>query len=206
MVMGLPQEVMTDLARASWQTRTASSRFRCQVFGSDWDQFVERWASVAYNLVGHALGPFGQEPAMDIGLLPDGAYLAGANASYQPGSGKISLCRAVENNPGMTLEKLCHEITHASLDGFPEGDPFYEEGFVDYSVWLMAHAPIWGEHRQAMLDSAASNIRTRLTRAKLDQSDWDRKRWAGGVFAATVRGPWMLAILRQKKMEGDYTW
>jgi len=198
---------MTDLAKASWSSnRTASMGFQCSAFDSDWDDFVAQWAGKAYTLVGHALGPFGEEPGRDIKLLEDGAYLAGANASYQPGNGQIRLCRAVEGNPGMTLEKLCHEITHASLAKFPEGDPFYEEGFVDYSVWIMAHAPIWGQYRAAMLESAQANIRARLDRAKLDQSDWDRKRWAGGLFASTVRGPWILATLRMKKQEGNYTW
>lgn len=204
--MGLPREVLDDLARVSWRTRRASVGFRCQVFGSPWDTFVARWADVAYELVGQALGPYGEEPGREILMLEDGAYLAGANASYQPGSGQIRLCRAVENNPGMTLEKLTHELTHASLARFPEGDPFYEEGFVDYATWILSHAPCWGEHGAAMRESAEANIRTRLTRAKLDQSDFDRKRWAGGIFASVVRGPWLLSILRLKKAEGVLTW
>jgi hypothetical protein len=197
---------MDDLAKVSWSNRTASIGFRCSAFGSDWDDFVAEWAGKAYTLVGHALGPFGEEPGRDIKLLEDGAYLAGANASYQPGNGQIRLCRAVEGNPGMTLEKLCHEITHANLARFPEGDPFYEESVVDYSVWIMAHAPIWGKYRQAMLASARSNILTRRERAFRLHTDYDCKRWAGGVFAAMAYGPFILTRLRAKKMTDDLTW
>jgi hypothetical protein len=85
-------------------------------------------------------------------------------------------------------------------------EPLHTTGVVDYSVWVMAHAPIWGQYQAAMLESAQANIRARLARAKLDQSDWDRKRWAGGLFASTVRGPWILATLRMKKQEGNYIW
>jgi hypothetical protein len=206
MDMVLPHEVMNDLARASWHTRHASAGFVCRVFDSQWDRFVEQWAPVAHNLILNALGPFGEEPNKVILPLEDGAHLAGVNASYMPGTGQIRLSRECHNDPGKSLEKLTHEMTHANLVGFPEGDPFYEEGFVDYAVWILSHAPCWGKFQSAVQKSAEDNIRTRLIRARLDQSDFDRKRWAGGVFASVVRGPWLLSILRSKKAEGNMTW
>lgn len=111
-----------------------------------------------------------------------------------------------EGRAGITLEKLTHEMVHASLDGFPEGDPFYEEGQVDYSVWLLAHAPVWGEHRTAMIEAAAYNIKQRRERAMRDTSDYDRKRWAGGVFAAQCHGPYLIGRLRDRKAEGTWKW
>jgi hypothetical protein len=57
-----------------------------------------------------------------------------------------------------------------------------------------------------MVDAAAFNIRMRRERAMLDLSDWDRKRWAGGLYAALSRGPFVIGSLRHKKSEGNYTW
>jgi hypothetical protein len=104
------------------------------------------------------------------------------------------------------LEKLCHELTHASLNDFPEGDPFYEESNADYSVWVMAHAPWWEPHRDAMVKAAAHNIAVRRDRAMRGLSDYDKKRWAGGVFCATAYGPWILSKLRMAKTEGNLQW
>ena len=77
---------------------------------------------------------------------------------------------------------------------------------MDYSVWVMSHAPIWGEHRDSMIEAAEFNIKTRRERAMLDLSDWDRKRWAGGLYASLSRGPFVISSLRHKKAEGNYTW
>ena len=192
--------------------RTASNgvdpkrRFVCRVFNSPWDGFVEQWAPVIYDFVGHALGPYGREPLPEILRMSDGEHSAGATASFEPATGQVRLCDSVENKPGQTLEKLTHEFTHGSLNLFPEGDCFYEEGFVDYSVWVMSHAPIWGEHRDSMIEAAEFNIKTRRERAMLDLSDWDRKRWAGGFYASLSRGPFIIASLRHRKQEGNYTW
>lgn len=205
--MALPLEVQALLEEASKPRRTAAyRRFTCQIFDSPWNQFVELWAPRAYDFVGHALGEFGKEPLPNIEAMSDGAHSAGATASFSPDTGQIALCLSVENKPGQTLEKLTHELTHASLDRFPEGDTFYEEGFVDYSVWVMAHAPIWEPYRNDMIKAAAFNIAVRRERAMLDLSDWDRKRWAGGLYASLSRGPFIIASLRHRKMEGNFTW
>ena len=205
--MELPIAVQQLLADASRPRRTASARkFTCEIFNSPWDQFVELWAPRVYNFLGNALGPFGKEPASEIQVMDDGLHSAGATASFSPDNGQIQLSSSVENKAGQTLEKLTHEMTHASLAQFPEGDTFYEEGFVDYSVWVMAHAPIWEPYREDMIKAAAFNISVRRERAMLDLSDWDRKRWAGGLYASLSRGPFIIASLRHRKMENNLTW
>lgn len=201
----LPEPVTAFLKKATDDV-TNSKAFTCQIFGSEWDDFVELWMPRIYDFIGHALGPYGKEPKTTILKMPDGQHSAGATASFDPGSGQIRLAGSVEGKAGQTLEKLVHEMTHASLALFPEGDPFYEEGFVDYSVWVMAHAPLWKPHREEMIEAAAFNIATRRDRAMLDQSDWDRKRWAGGLFASLSRGPFIVANLRHRKMEGNLAW
>ena len=207
MVTVWPQEIMQLLTHASRRTRTASTKkFTCEVFDSPWNQFVEEWAPRIYTFLGQALGPYNEEPLPEILQLPDGMHSAGATASYTPGSGQIHVCASVENKPGQTLEKLTHEMTHASLAHFPDGDPFYEESQVDYSVWVMAHAPVWGQYRDDMIKAAAFNIRMRRERALKTHTDYDCKRWAGGVFAMMAYGPLIVARLRQKKMTQDYTW
>ena len=180
----IPGRVQTLLREASDAANGRIRRagegmtFNCQVFNGPWDQFVIQWAPRIYDFVGHALGPIGMQPLPDILPMSDGEHSAGATASFNPGNGQIRLSGSVENKAGQTLEKLTHEMTHASLAKFPEGDAFYEEGFVDYSVWVMAHAPLWGEHQHDMIEAAAFNIKMRRERAMLDLSDWDRKRWA----------------------------
>ncbi len=128
-----------------------------------------------------------------------------ATASFAA-NGQVRLSATVAGSPGTILEKLTHEFTHGSLNDFPEGDPFYEEGYVDYSVWVMAHAPVWGEHREAMIQAAEYNIAQRRERALRLGSDYDRKRWAGGVYAMHALGPFIIASLRMKKLEGNLTW
>jgi len=146
------------------------------------------------------------EPLPQILPLADGMHTAGATASFDPTTGQVRLSTSVEGKPGQTLEKLTHELTHASLAQFPEGDAFYEEGFVDYSVWVMAHAPVWEPYRDDMIEAAAFNIKMRRERAMLDMSDWDRKRWAGGLFASLSRGPLIVASLRKRKDENTFIW
>ena len=169
--MELPVLVQQQLEAASKSAlklrKTASvRRFTCEIFGNEWDQFVELWSPRIYDFLGHALGPFGKEPLPEILPMSDGAHSAGATASFEPMTGQIRICKSVENKPGQTLEKLTHEMTHASLAQFPEGDTFYEEGFVDYSVWVMAHAPLWEPHREAMIEAAAFNIKVRRSGAR----------------------------------------
>ena len=208
--MKLPTEVETLLADASKprtsKTAGAVPQFRCRIFNSPWDQFVELWAPRIYVFVGNALGPYGMEPLPEIVALPDGQHSAGATASFDPSTGQVRLSTSVENKPGQTLEKLTHEFTHGSLAKFPGGDAFYEEGFVDYSVWVMAHAPAFEPYRDDMIEAASFNIATRRERAMLDLSDWDRKRWAGGLYASLSRGPFIISSLRHKKAEGTYFW
>lgn len=200
-----PKTALQDLRRASFAANPAPSRFICHCLSPSGNAFVEAWAPRCYAFVREALGTYQTEPLEEIELLPDGFHSAGANASFAT-NGRIALSTVVDGKPGMILEKLTHELTHASLAHFPEGDPFYEEGFVDYSVWVMAHAPFWGDLREAMKASAAKNIETRRDRAFKTMTDYDRKRWAGGVFASMAYGPHIIARLRQKKIEGDLSW
>jgi hypothetical protein len=205
--MRLPQEVETSLRTASVRSKKATKSFTCNVCGNEWDRFIEKWASTCYTFVGEAFGGYHVEPLSEILPMEAGYHSAGANASFHVGTGQVTLCPSiVENNPGITLEKLTHEFTHGALAGFPEGDPFTEEGYVDYSVWVMAHAPIWKPWGHDMIDAAAFNIKCRRDRAMKNQSDYDRKRWAGGLFAATALGPWIISHLKMKKMEGDLRW
>jgi hypothetical protein len=189
-------------------TRIAAEvpKFTCKIFNSPWDQFVELWAPRIYNFVGNALGPYGTTPKPNIERLTDAEHMAGATASFEPISGQVRLSTSVEGKEGQTLEKLTHEFIHGSLSQFPEGDPFYEEGFVDYAVWVLAHAPYWDPYRHSIIDAAAFNIKMRRDRAMMDMSDWDRKRWAGGLYASLSRGPLIVASLRHKKMENNFTW
>jgi len=205
--MSLPKFVQQDLNQASFCTRTASKRFSCSICGNDWDQFIEEWASKCYDFVAQALGPYQKEPLPQILAIDEAYHAAGVNASFTPGTGQICLVPSVVcGKPGTTLEKLTHELIHASLNDFPEGDPFYEEGQVDFSVWVIAHAPFWGSHRDQMIEAAAFNIKCRRERAFKTGTDYDRKRWAGGVYASMAYGPHIIARLRQKKTEGDLTW
>jgi len=184
-----------------------SKTFSCNICGNDWDRFIEKWASVAYYFVGEAFGGYHTEPMSEIVAMPDAQHTAGANASFNIMTGQVSLCASVvDGRPGITLEKLVHEFTHGALAGFPEGDPFTEEGYVDYSVWVMAHAPIWNPWQQDMIAAANYNIQCRRERALANQSDYDRKRWAGGVFASEALGPWIVSYLKMKKAEGNLTW
>jgi hypothetical protein len=202
----LPEDVHTNLKTASRNAR-ASKSFSSKICGDGWDQFIENWAPVCFAFVQEALGPYATEPLPVILPLSDAAHSAGANASFEILSGQVRLSPSVvRGKPGITLEKLTHEFTHGALAAFPEGDPFYEEGFVDYSVWVMAHAPIWGMYRQPMIDAAAFNIKCRRDRALKDLSDYDRKRWAGGLFCSAMHGPWIVSKLKLRKAEGDLRW
>lgn len=217
MATQMPQEVQQLLDNASMTARTASMvgpakspLFTSAICQSPWDRFIEEWASRSYAFVREALGPFQREPLTQILPLSDGSHSSGANASFEPATGQIRLSPSVvEGNPGITLEKITHELVHASLADFPEkpdGDPFFEEGFVDYSVWVMAHAPVWGSYRKAMIDAAAYNIKCRRDRAMRALSEYDAKRWAGGTFAAQAFGPWIVTRLAFRKREGQLTW
>lgn len=206
----MTDEAMRYLTEASkppvGKTAAPVPKFTCKVFNSPWDQFVELWAPRVFYFVGMALGPYGKTPLPEILPMSDGEHTAGATASFEPESGQVRLSNSVEGKPGQTLEKLTHEFTHGSLAQFPEGDAFYEEGFVDYSVWVMAHAPIWEPYRDQMIEAASFNIKMRRERAMQDLSDWDRKRWAGGLYASLSRGPLIIASLRHRKSEGTYYW
>lgn len=198
----------TDILRtASEKAKKAQRRFVCRAFKSpEWNQFTEEWASRAYVFVGNAFAGFQKEPLPEIIAMHDGAHSGGANASFDPGSGQITLSSVIEGQPGITLEKITHELTHAALAGFPDDDGFYTEGYVDYSVWIMSHAPAWEPYRQQMIEAAAFNIQVRRDRALKAASDWDRKRWAGGLHAHLAYGPHVIPRLRQKKLERDFTW
>lgn len=199
-----PAEVSGFLRQAS--EFQVGQPFSCTIFGPDWNSFVEHWAPRIHAFVRNALGPYGTNPKPEILALTDGFHIAGANASFDTLSGQIRLATSVEGLPGVTLEKLTHEMIHGALSKFPEGDPFYEEGYVDYSTWVAAHAPFWGPYRDAMIQAAADNIRNRRERALKTGNDYDRKRWAGGLYATTAFGPYIVAMLRQRKIEGNLTW
>ena len=194
---GIPADVDQMLRRASsFSSRMGSTahKFKSNICNSPWDRFIEEWAPRCYTFVAQALGPYATEPKHEILGIPDAYHSAGVNASFQPNNGQVRLSASVvEGKPGVTLEKITHEFIHASLANFPEGDPFYEEGFVDYSVWVLAHAPMWGQHQADMVDAAAFNISCRRDRALRDTSDYDRKRWAGGLFCSIAHGPWIIA-------------
>lgn len=201
----LPKTAQAELDAASKNIKVAKS-FECLVFNSGWDQFVESWMPRLYGFVANALGPYGREPLPSILPLSEGAHMSGATASFHLGTGQISLCKSVEGNSGQTLEKLTHELVHGALALFPQDDVFYDEGFVDYSTWVLAHAPVYETLSGATVAAAAFNIRNRRERAMKNLSDYDRKRWAGGIFANFALGPMILHRLRMKKAEGDFTW
>lgn len=196
----------TDYLHFASMKAKSSSTFKSLVFGSEWDQFVEEWMPILHSFLIEALGPYGREPLPTILKLPDGMHMSGATASFNMGTGQIHLSTSVEGNPGQTLEKLTHELVHGQLAQWPSEDDFYCEGFVDYSTWVLAHAPIYGEFRSATVAAAEFNIKMRRERALRDLSDYDRKRWAGGVFAHFAHGPMVLHKLRMKKADGDFTW
>jgi hypothetical protein len=209
----LPPEAQGWLDEATKKLSFKSRRaftpmaFESHICGNEWDRFIEAAALKCYRFLQECLGPFQREPLPLILPISDGFHVSGANASFEPATGQVRLCPDyVVGRAGTTLEKICHELTHASLNDFPEGDPFYEEGVVDYSVWVMAHAPWWGPHREAMIEAASHNIAMRRERAMKDLSDYDRKRWAGGLFCATVHGPWVISKLRMAKAEGNLKW
>ena len=208
-----PQEVQTQLdeasRRLSLRPRTAAfaTLFECNVCRDDWDRFIEKSAHKCHAFLQECLGPFQMEPLPTILPIEDGFHSAGANASFEPSTGQIRLCADyVRGKAGTTLEKICHEMVHASLNNFPENDPFYEEGFTDYSVWCIAHAPHWEPNRDEMIQAAAHNIAMRRDRAMRNLSDYDRKRWAGGLFCAMAHGPWILSKLRMAKAEDNLQW
>ncbi len=207
--MALPAEVQAYLAEASTRatSKRASFGFTTAICGNEWDRAIEACAEKAYIFVAQALGPYAVAPLPVILPLTDGMHSGGANASFEPRTGQIRLSPSVvQGKYGLTLEKITHELIHASLAAFPEGDPFYEEGFVDYSVWVMSHAPVWGQHRDEMVVAADFNIQCRRDRALKTQTEYDAKRWAGGLYAAMAFGPWIVARLRMKKLAGDLTW
>lgn len=202
----IPGTVQRYLRTASLKTANEKT-FVSRVFQDpQWNAFVEQWAPTIHGFVQNALGPYGREPHGVIVPLSDAAHAAWATASFNPATGQVCLSDATAGNPGQILEKLTHEMVHGSLNDFPEGDPFYEEGQVDYSVWVLAHAPVWGEHREAMIQAAEYNIAQRRERAFSTGTDYDRKRWAGGVYAMYAKGPFIIASLRSKKQEGDFSW
>ncbi len=180
--------------------------FTCRFYPPVWNAFVELWAPKIHAFVEDALGPYGTQPNPEIHPLSDGFHMACANASFDLMSGQICLGTHLVDEPGATLEKLTHEMLHGSLSRFPEGDPFYEEGWIDYSTWILAHAPIWGSYRDDMIHAAANNIRNRRERALKTGTDYDRKRWSGGLYAMVAYGPYIIPMLRQRKAEGNFTW
>jgi hypothetical protein len=181
-------------------------KFVCKVFNSDWDRFVEAWLPKIHAYLIEALGPFGKEPLPTILPMTDGMHMSGATASFNMMTGQVQLSPSVEGNPGQTLEKLTHEFTHGSYAKFPINDVFYDEGYVDFSVWVLAHSPTYGEYRQQIIDAAAYNVQMRRERSMRNLSDYDRKRWAGGTFASMFYGPMILHQMKMKKAEGDFTW
>jgi hypothetical protein len=198
------EEVQLILRQASQAPLT--KRFTCNIFNPEWNQFVELWAPRIYTFVEHALGPYGTAPKSTILKISDGFHAAGANASFDIESGQIRLAITLEGKPGVLLEKLTHEMTHGSLSKFPEGDVFYEEGWIDYTIWVMAHAPCWEPYRDDMLKAASDNIKIRRERALKTGSDYDRKRWTGGFYASMAFGPHIIASLRSKKEENNLVW
>jgi len=200
-----PASAMDYLRTAATQAKP-TKQFKSLVFGNQWDQFVESWAPIIHGYLLQALGPFGTEPLPTILPMSDGMHMSGATASFDMQSGQLSLCPSVGGNPGQTLEKLTHEMVHGSYSQFPSNDEFYDEGFVDFSTWVLVHSPTYGKYRQQAIDAAAFNIKMRRERAAKTGSDYDRKRWAGGTYASIFLGPMLIHSMRMKKAEGDFTW
>jgi hypothetical protein len=199
-----PDDVQHMLRQAS--TDANGQPFVCRIFAPEWNSFVEFWAPKIHGFVLQALGPYGVNPRGEILEITDGFHIAGANASFDLSDGQIRLATSVEGLAGVTLEKLTHEMIHGALARFPEGDPFYEEGAADYGTWVCAHAPYWGVYRKDMIQAAEDNIRNRRERALRSGNDYDRKRWAGGLFMMHAYGPYVMSVLRQRKIEGNLTW
>ena len=106
-----PNEVTAILRMASDRAKTAQKRFVCRAFQNpDWNAFTEEWASKAYVFVGNAFGGFQTEPMVEIIGMHDGAHSGGANASFNLGSGQITLSGVMEGKAGLTLEKITHEV------------------------------------------------------------------------------------------------
>lgn len=205
--MSNDQTVPQLLKQASDRSKVSSKVFTCTLFGNEWDNFVVTWAPKCYKFVQEALGPYAKEPLSDILAITDAQHSAGINAAFSPDNGQIWIHpSSLESRPGTILEKLTHELIHASLAAFPEGDSFSEEGAVDYSVWVLAHAPLWEPYRKEMVAAAAYNIECRKDRALKDISDYDRKRWAGGLFYSLAYGPWIIPLLKARKAEGKLIW
>lgn len=202
-----PPEITALLRNASVAADRASVTFTCQAFQDpEWNRFTSEWADRAYHFVGHAFAGFQREPLRRIIAMHDGLHAGGANASFDPATGQITLNSVIQGQPGVTLEKITHELTHAALASFPDDNGFHTEGYVDYSVWVMAHAPVWEPYRAAMIKAADFNIEVRRDRALKGGSDWDKQRWAGGLYAHLAFGPYVIPRLRQKKVESNYTW
>ena len=181
--------------------------FTCTVFAPHWNAFVEEWAPKIHAFVEEALGPYGTQPKREIKALSEGHHMACANASFDLVSGQICLGTHLADQPGVTIEKLLHEHLHASTSQWPMGDPFYDEGVsADYPTWVLAHAPIWEPYRNEVIKAAADNIRNRRERALKTGTDYDRKRWAGGLYAMTAYGPYIISMFRTRKAEGNFTW
>ena len=205
----LPKDVQALLKTASTPSpHNKVRKFRTTIFGNEWDQFVEEWAPRVYAFVEQALGDFPIEPLEEILAISPGHHSGGVNASFNPVTGQVRLCPSVvEGKPGATLEKLTHEFTHAALNDFPEGGSFHEEGAVDYSVWVMAHAPVWEPYRREMVHAAEYNIKCRKDRALGPGSNsFDIQRWCGGMWHMYAHGPWIVEKFRMKKIEKDFTW
>src|SRR5215467_8971755 len=168
----IPDGVQRMLRRAS--VAIPQREFTCSFYPMHWNTFIELWAPKIHAFVEDALGPYGTQPKPEIRALSDGFHMACANASFDIVSGQIQLGTHLVDQPGATLEKLTHEMLHGSLSQFPEGDPYYEEGWIDYSTWVLSHAPIWGEYREEMIQAAADNIRNRRERALRTGNDYDR--------------------------------
>jgi hypothetical protein len=201
----IPEGVHQLLRQAS--EAGPNREFKCAAFPDHWNQFVSDWAPRIHAFVEDALGPYGTQPKSEILPLSEGFHMACANASFDLISGQIRLGTHLVDQPGATLEKLTHEMIHGSLALFPnDDDGYYTEGYVDYSTWILAHAPIWEPYRQEMIQAAADNIRNRRERALKTGNDYDRKRWSGGLFAMTAYGPYIIAMLRQRKAERNFTW
>jgi hypothetical protein len=203
MAPAFPSDVQRMLRQAS--EASIGQTFTCGIFSPEWNQFVELWAPRIHTFVLHSLGSYGTNPKNTILKVSDGFHAAGANASFDP-YGQIRLAVTLEGKPGVLLEKLTHEMLHGSLSRFPEGDSFYEEGFVDYMVWVMAHAPCWEPYQADMIKAASDNIKTRRERALTTGNDYDRKRWTGGYFASAAYGPYIVATFRLRKEEGNLIW
>lgn len=184
----------------------AHRTFTCEASdNARWNAFVGQWASVAYDLVLDATGPFDREPDSVIERAPEQNYQhSGFTGMYL--EGQIYLHPSLQDDPGKTVLLMTHEMLHASLQDFPPEETFYVEGFADYATMLLALRDEWGPMAQDIRWASKKLVEFRKGQALKCRCDTDAKRWAGFVFAGAAYGPDILSALKISKTLNPRSW